>query len=78
MLAAGGFVDLVGHQKGDALETPASALPNTIELPLLKAAKSLYRHVLGPVESRVRRSSVIMADNADFCPKNGEYLGSGP
>lgn len=74
-LAAGGLSDLVEIREGDALETLASGLPDTIDLLLLDGAKSLYRDVLGLVESRLRAGAVIVADNADHCPDYLEYVG---
>jgi predicted O-methyltransferase YrrM len=73
-LAAGGLSDLVEIREGDALETLASGLPDTIDLLLLDGAKSLYRDVLGLVESRLRTGAVIIADNADHCPDYLEYV----
>lgn len=74
-LAAGGLADLVEIREGDALETLASGLPDTIDLLLLDGAKSLYMDVLGLVESRLRAGAVIVADNADHCPEYLEYVG---
>jgi predicted O-methyltransferase YrrM len=74
-LAAGGLADLVQIREGDALETLASGLPDTIDLLLLDGAKSLYRDVLGLVESRLRTGAMIIADNADHCPEYLEYVG---
>ncbi len=75
-LAAGGLSDLVEIREGDALETLASGLPDTIDLLLLDGAKSLYRDVLGLVESRLRAGAVIIADNADHCPEYLDYVGA--
>jgi predicted O-methyltransferase YrrM len=74
-LAAGGLADLVEIREGDALETLASGLPDTIDLLLLDGAKSLYMDVLGLVESRLRPGAVIVADNADHCPDYLEHVG---
>jgi predicted O-methyltransferase YrrM len=74
-LVAGGLADLVEIREGDALETLASGLPDTIDLLLLDGAKSLYMDVLGLVESRLRTGAVIIADNADHCPEYLEYVG---
>jgi predicted O-methyltransferase YrrM len=73
-LAAGGLSDLVEIREGDALETLASGLPDTIDLLLLDGAKSLYRNVLGHVESRLRTGAIIIADNVDHCPDYLEYV----
>jgi predicted O-methyltransferase YrrM len=74
-LTAGGLADLVEIREGDALETLASELPDTIDLLLLDGAKSLYMDVLRLVESRLRTGAVIVADNADHCPDYLEYVG---
>jgi predicted O-methyltransferase YrrM len=70
-LNAGGLADLVEFREGDALQTLASDLPETIDLLLLDGAKALYSDVLTLVEGRLRRGAVVVADNADYCP---EYL----
>jgi predicted O-methyltransferase YrrM len=70
-LAAGGLIDLVEIREGDALQTLATNLPETIDLLLLDGAKALYSDILDRVESRLRPGAVIIADNADYCP---EYL----
>jgi predicted O-methyltransferase YrrM len=57
---------------GDALETLARDLPDTIDLVLLDGAKPLYPRVLALIEKRLRTGALIVADNADWCP---EYLG---
>lgn len=74
-LAVGMLADLVELREGDALDTLASDLPNTIDLLLLDGAKSLYIDILGLVESRLRPGAVIIADNADHCPEYLEYIG---
>jgi len=71
-LAAAGLSDLVEIRAGDALETLASDLPDTIDLVLLDGAKPLYPRVLALIEKRLRTGALIVADNADWCP---EYLG---
>lgn len=63
--------DLVEIREGDALETLAQGLPETIDLVLLDGAKSLYPRVLSLLEERLRVGALIVADNADWCP---EYL----
>ncbi|MBU9543842.1 O-methyltransferase [Burkholderia multivorans] len=70
-LAAGGVADLVEIREGDALQTLASDLPESIDLLLLDGAKALYNDVLDLVESRLRAGALIVADNADYCP---DYL----
>ena len=73
-LAAGGLADLVEIREGDALETLASGLPDTIDLVLLDGAKSLYMEILALVEGRLRPGAVIIADNADHCPEYLEHV----
>ncbi|MDH7976075.1 class I SAM-dependent methyltransferase [Sphingomonas sp. AR_OL41] len=75
-LAAGGLADLVDIRVGDALETLASDLPETVDLLLLDGAKSLYRDVLLLVEPRLRPGAVIVADNADYCPEHVAHVGA--
>jgi predicted O-methyltransferase YrrM len=70
-LTAGGLIDLVQIREGDALETLAVDLPETIDLLLLDGAKALYPEILSLVESRLRPGALIVADNADYCP---DYL----
>jgi len=70
-LAAGGLADLVEFREGDALQTLATDLPETIDLLLLDGAKALYSDILDRLESRLRVGAIIVADNADFCP---DYL----
>ncbi|MER9656852.1 O-methyltransferase [Mesorhizobium sp. M0152] len=70
-LIEGGLIDLVEVREGDALETLAADLPETIDLLLLDGAKAIYPEILSLVESRLRPGALVIADNADFCP---EYL----
>lgn len=70
-IAEGGLLDLVEVRAGDALQTLASDLPESIDLLLLDGAKSLYPEVLALVEARLRPGALIVADNADYSP---EYL----
>lgn len=70
-LAAGGLLDRVEIREGDALQTLARDLPDTIDLVLLDGAKSLYPEVLDLVENHLRPGAFIVADNADYSP---EYL----
>ncbi|RIA37424.1 putative O-methyltransferase YrrM [Hephaestia caeni] len=67
-LAEAGLADLVEFREGDALETLASDLPESVDLLLLDGAKALYPDVLDLVASRLRSGALIVADNADFCP----------
>lgn len=75
-LEAGGLTDLVEFREGDALETLASDLPETIDLLLLDGAKALYSDILALVEDRLRPGAVIVADNADYCPEYLDRVGS--
>ncbi len=70
-LMAGGVSDLVEIRLGDALQTLAVDLPETIDLVLLDGAKALYPEVLALLESRLRPGALIVADNADYAP---DYL----
>ena len=70
-LAAGGVSDLVEIREGDALQTLARDLPDTIDFVLLDGAKALYPPVLSLLEGRLRDGALIVADNADDSP---EYL----
>ncbi len=70
-LAAGGLSDLVEIREGDAMQTLARDLPDTIDFVLLDGAKSLYPPILLLLEPRLRDGALIVADNADDSP---EYL----
>ena len=70
-LEVGGLADLVEIREGDALQTLAAELPDSIDLLLLDGAKALYPEILALVESRLRPGAFIVADNADHSP---EYL----
>lgn len=70
-LQAAGLADLVEIREGDALQTLACDLPETIDLVLLDGAKALYPQVLSLLEGRLRSGALVVADNADYCP---EYL----
>jgi predicted O-methyltransferase YrrM len=70
-LAAAGLADLVEVREGDALQTLAVELPDSVDLLLLDGAKALYPDVLTLVESRLRPGALIVADNADHSP---DYL----
>ena len=66
-----GLADLVEIRAGDALETLAGDLPETIDLLLLDGAKGLYPAILALVVARLRPGALIVADNADWSP---DYL----
>lgn len=70
-LREGGLDDLVDIREGDALQTLAVDLPETIDLLLLDGAKALYADILALLESRLRPGALIVADNTDYCP---DYL----
>jgi predicted O-methyltransferase YrrM len=70
-LTAGGLSDLVEIREGDALQTLARDLPDSIDFVLLDGAKALYPPVLSLLEARLRDGALIVADNADDSP---EYL----
>jgi predicted O-methyltransferase YrrM len=70
-LGAAGLSDLVEIREGDALQTLARDLPDSIDLILLDGAKSLYSPILSLLEGRLRSGALIVADNADDSP---EYL----
>lgn len=70
-LTEGGLIDLVEFREGDALQTLATNLPDSIDLLLLDGAKSLYNDILDLVEPSLHPRSLIIADNADYSP---DYL----
>jgi predicted O-methyltransferase YrrM len=70
-VVAGGLSDLIEIREGDALETLARDLPETIDFVLLDGAKPLYPRILAMLEPRLRVGALIVADNADWSP---EYL----
>ncbi|KIH83839.1 O-methyltransferase [Pseudomonas batumici] len=70
-LLAGGLADLVEIRVGDALQTLAVDLPESIDLVLLDGAKALYPEILGLLQGRLRPGALIIADNADHSP---DYL----
>lgn len=70
-IAEAGLDDLVDIRAGDALETLARDLPESVDLVLLDGAKALYPRVLALLEPRLRPGALVVADNADRC---AEYL----
>lgn len=70
-LVEAGLDDLVEIREGDALQTLATHLPDSIDLVLLDGAKALYGDVLDLLLPRVRSGALIVADNADYSP---DYL----
>lgn len=67
-LAAADLSDLVEIREGDALETLARDLPDSIDFVLLDGAKTLYASILALLEGRLRGGALIVADNADASP----------
>jgi predicted O-methyltransferase YrrM len=67
-IRAANLSDYVEIREGDAMETLAHALPDTIDLVLLDGAKSLYPRVLSLLEPHIRVGAFIIADNADWNP----------
>lgn len=63
-----GLGDLVEIREGDALETLARDLPETIDLVLLDGAKVLYPKILALLEPRLAPGALVVADNADDSP----------
>jgi predicted O-methyltransferase YrrM len=69
--AKAGVANLIELREGDALETLASDLPQSIDLVLMDGAKNLYPAVLSLLEPRLREGTLLVADNANWSP---EYL----
>ncbi|WP_215747775.1 MULTISPECIES: O-methyltransferase [Gluconobacter] len=70
-LEEAGLADLVEFREGDALQTLAAGLPESIDIVLLDGAKPLYPDILDLLEDRLQAGALIVADNADHSP---EYL----
>lgn len=70
-IAEAGVGDLVEFRVGDALETLAVDMPESIDLLLLDGAKALYPDILRLVECRLRPGAMIVADNVEYSP---EYM----
>jgi predicted O-methyltransferase YrrM len=68
-LAEAGLAELVDVREGDALETLARDLPDSIDLVLLDGHKPLYPRILDLVEPRLRPGACLIADNADAAPQ---------
>ena len=77
IIESAGLSDLVQVREGDALETLADGLPESIDLVLLDGAKALYPGVLALLEPRLHAGSVLVADNADWSPEYLEIVRSG-
>jgi predicted O-methyltransferase YrrM len=67
-LAAAGLADLVDLREGDALETLARDLPDSIDVVLLDGHKPLYADILDLVAPKLRAGACLVADNADASP----------
>jgi predicted O-methyltransferase YrrM len=67
-LQGAGLLDLVEIREGDALETLAQDLPETVDLVLMDGAKGLYADILRLLEPHLHAGSLILADDAHFCP----------
>jgi len=72
-LIEAGLIDLVEIREGDALQTLADGLPESIDLVLLDGAKGLYGDILKLAEARLHPGSLVLADDAHHCP---EYVHS--
>lgn len=70
-LAAAGLIDQVEFREGDALTSLSADIPDAIDLLLLDGAKGLYSDILDLLEGSLGAGSLIVADNADYCP---DYL----
>ena len=68
-LSAAGLDDLVDVREGDALETLARDLPETVDLLLLDGHKPLYVPILDLVAPRLRKGAFLVADNVDASPE---------
>jgi predicted O-methyltransferase YrrM len=67
-LSEAGLEDLVDIREGDALETFARDLPETVDLVLLDGHKPLYVPILDLVAPRLRTGTFLVADNVDASP----------
>jgi predicted O-methyltransferase YrrM len=61
-------MDLVEIREGDALQTLAQDLPETLDLVLLDGAKGLYTDILEGVDQRLHPGSLVIADDTHRCP----------
>lgn len=68
-LVSADLAQLVELRGGDALDSLARDLPETIDFVLLDGAKDLYPRILQLVEPSLRIGAVIVADNADANPE---------
>lgn len=77
-LTEAGLIDLVEIREGDALETLARDLPETLDLVLLDGAKALYADVLERVEKCLRLGSLVIADDAELSEEFVRRMRSNP
>lgn len=77
-LLEAGLMGLVEIREGDALETLASQLPDTLDLVLLDGAKALYRDILERVEACLHPGSLVLADDAHHGPEYVHSMRSNP
>jgi predicted O-methyltransferase YrrM len=68
-LTEAGLMDFVEIREGDALQTLAHNLPETLDLVLLDGAKALYRDILECVDQRLHPGSLVIADDTHRCPE---------
>ena len=73
-VAAAGLSDFVDIRAGDAQETLARDLPDTIDIVLLDGAKGLYSPIIALLDKRLRIGALVIADNADLVPKYVERM----
>ena len=73
-LSQAGLSEFVEIREGDALETLARDLPNSIDLLVLDGAKVLYPRILALTEARLRPGALVLADNADHNPEFLSYV----
>ncbi|MEO6951402.1 MAG: class I SAM-dependent methyltransferase [Polyangia bacterium] len=67
-LAEAGLAELVEIREGDALDTLARDLPDTIDLVLFDGHKPLYPRVLELLMPRLRVGACLVADNIEASP----------
>jgi hypothetical protein len=67
-LTEAGLMDLVEIGEGDALQTIAHDLPDTMNLVILDGAKCLYMDILECVDERLYPGSLMLADDTNRCP----------
>jgi predicted O-methyltransferase YrrM len=68
-LAEAGLASYADIREGDALQTLARDLPDSIDLVLLDGAKSLYNPILQLLQPRLRKGALVVSDNADMAPE---------